>query len=375
VNVVNVNGGDAGDSGTGGEGGNGGRRGGVGGAGGLGQVGSRAGSINHRITVGGGSSSNLISGASAVGGDGGDGGTGGNGGSGDILNGGNGGAGRNGGNGGTGGSMIQLTAGGGTSILVSPDNSGGNGGLGGQGGTGGVGIPNGADGPDGDNGNPGADGPPPQQLTEDTDEENPLKRKGAKMRMIASNNNLKPVAFVQPLLELADRVVPASNVILAPKDGDHIAKAGGARIHVAKGSAAFVINNGRDVMVLSLHDGNNGDVSVLVGGQEISLRAGEQALITAASSSFAEANMLSRVAVRGGSEHALENGSRLLISEFSIPSAIAAVPALKKLAEGDSHQRGVYGKIMKNAAALHMLMMQKGPYKPMAGTDKLASAR
>jgi len=55
-----------------------------------------------------------------------------------------------------------------------------------------------------------------------------------------------------------------------------VARVGSARVFVAKGAAALVINNERAVCVLSLHDNAMGDVCVLVSGQEINLRVGEQ---------------------------------------------------------------------------------------------------
>jgi hypothetical protein len=376
VSFIDVRGGDSSTGGEGGLGGSGGRRGGIGGAGGIGDPGGRAGSINHKTTNAASvTSSNTVNTAFAIGGNAGNGGDGGDGGAGGILNGGNGGRGGNAGNGGAGGAIVVTVAGPGSGSITTVGRGGGSGGDGGDGGLGGSGNPNGANGADGSDGLNGPDGPAPVTSEQTDDDNDPLKRKKNKRQLATASSNLKPVAFVQPMLQLADRAIPASNVLLAPQSDDYAAQAGVARVHVARGSAAFVVNNGRDVMVLSLHDGNNGDVSVLVEGQEISLRAGDQVLITSASSTFENANLLSKVAVRGGTEHQLANGNRVLINEFSIPSAISSLPALKKLVNGDAHERATYGKIMKNAAVLHMLMMQKGPYKPMQAGDKLASAK
>jgi hypothetical protein len=146
------------------------------------------------------------------------------------------------------------------------------------------------------------------------------------------------------------------------------------RVHVAKGAAAFVINNGRDVAVLALHDSASGDIGVLVDGQEIALRAGEQILITSSDETWGDVNILKNVTVRGGTEHKLNDGNRIFVSEFSIPSAISALPALSNLARSaNPHDRAVYGRIVKNAAVMQTLMIRKGTYRVLRGSDKLAS--
>src|SRR5262249_41628383 len=85
------------------------------------------------------------------------------------------------------------------------------------------------------------------------------KRKVA-VRQQAESNHLSPVSFVQPVLELCDRQVAASNALLTPRRGDTTAAAGTAKVHVRKGCAAFVINSGGQISVLALHDTANGDV-------------------------------------------------------------------------------------------------------------------
>jgi hypothetical protein len=283
---------------------------------------------------------------------------------------GNGGNGTNGGNGGKGGT-ITVTTPNQLGTVGGPSTSGGAGGAGGiagqpgqlNGSTGSAGKP-------GKAGNPGAIGAAGTQKIgyEGDDEAHGPNSKKRKQQMIASADAsaMKPVAFVQTTLQLSDRAVEANNVMLAPEREDLIAQTGSARIHVAKGAAAFVVNNGRDIAVLSLHDGGNGDVSVLIGGQEISLRAGEQVLITSSEEQWGDVNLLDGVTVRGGTERRMENGDRVYVSEFSIPSAIRTLPALSGMATStDGHDRAVYNRIVKNAAVMQTLMIRKGTYAPL----------
>jgi hypothetical protein len=180
---------------------------------------------------------------------------------------------------------------------------------------------------------------------------------------------------VQPVLKLADRDVPAANVLVTSSDKDTVARVGSVRVFVAKGSAAFIVNNGRDVLVLGLHEQSGGDVSVLVSGQEVNLRAGEQVLLTGASGRSSQLQLLPNVALRGETEHKLSDGNRAFVSEFSIPSAINTLDSLKNLARSsNASERAVFNKILKNAAALQMLLAPKGPYKRAVRTGLMANA-
>jgi hypothetical protein len=140
------------------------------------------------------------------------------------------------------------------------------------------------------------------------------------------------------------------------------AKAGSARVFVAKGAAAFVVNNGRDVCILSLHEGKLGDVSVLVDGQEISLRAGEQAVITnSASSDWSVVSPLPNIPIRSQREHCVGH-ARVLVAEYSIAAALSSLQSVRNLAKSNSD---TYTRILKNAAVLQTMSAKKGPYKAL----------
>lgn len=189
-------------------------------------------------------------------------------------------------------------------------------------------------------------------------------------RKIASSGHLQPVAFVQSTLQFTDRAVAAANVLMMSAKRDLRAKVGESRVFVAKGAAAFVVNNGRDICVPALHDTKFGDVSVLVGWQEIALRAGEQALITSSETfTWSEVIPLPGIAVRGEREHATMNGARVLTSEYSIPSAISSLPAIGAMKESSKlFERAMFARLMKNAAVMQTMSAYKGAYHPLRRT-------
>ncbi len=61
--------------------------------------------------------------------------------------------------------------------------------------------------------------------------------------------------------------------------------------------------------------------------------------------------------------------------QFSISSAMDHLQTLKRLGQSsDSRDRAIYGKILKNAAILHMVTARRGPYKTWRRTDVAARA-
>jgi hypothetical protein len=235
----------------------------------------------------------------------------------------------------------------------------GNGGLAGTapfaGGSGGT------QGPDGQIGDPGGS---ILSTWKQGDEEDEAGDESEEEREARKAGKYKAVAFIDHVLSFADRKVSAHNTLLAPKKDNFIAQAGAARIRVAKGAVAFVVNNGREVEVLSLHDNTSGDVKVLVDGQEIALRAGEQLVLTnSESTSLSDAN-LSNLAIRRTNKHLLGNGQVAFVSEFSIPAALQQLQAVSRLNKSNvAHDRATYAKILKNAAILQTVGAQKGSYR------------
>jgi hypothetical protein len=349
-----------GTGGAGGKGGNGGQgfAGGNPGTGGVGGLGGAAGTLTVKAGSGTTAATADIEAQGGTGGAGGDGGAAGN-----ITGGGgiDGGTGGNGGNGGKGGKVVVT----GTNFLApQPTFTGGDFGSGGAGGsgsgTGGTGDP-------GDPGVTGPSGPTPITMEDSEDAEWNSSKRSKQRRIARANPHFKPVALIQPMLQFSDRAVSAANVMMVSESKDLRAKVGSARVFVAKGSAAFVVNNGRDIAILSLHEGKCGDVSVLVGEQEINLRAGEQVVVTGSTDApWGDVSPLPQLSIRGSVEHKLANGNRVLVSEFSIPGAISSLRAIQDLSNSTKEfERAAFQRILKNAAVLQTLMIKKGPFRPL----------
>jgi len=138
------------------------------------------------------------------------------------------------------------------------------------------------------------------------------------------NGKLKPVAFVEPILNLSERSLPASNLLLSPLHRTQTAAVGMARVHVARGAAAFIVNDGSSICILSLHETKQGDVQILA------------------------------------------NKTKAFVWDFSLPSALASVKTLNSLKNSDRiTDRNLFGKIVKNAVALQVLTMNRGVFQKL----------
>ena len=94
-------------------------------------------------------------------------------------------------------------------------------------------------------------------------------------------------------------------------------------------------------------------------------RAGEQLILTDnPTEGLKQANPIPGVAIRYQGDHQVANGVHAFVCEFSLPSAMAHINALSSLTRSDkSCERGLYEKMLKNAAVLQTVTMHKGPYK------------
>lgn len=390
-NNLLANGGLGGSSSPGGIGGDGqtGGVGGIGGSGGKGGNGSLTVSLSNPVVAG----ANIIS---AKGGDAGAASAGGKGGAGNVGAGGNGGQGGNAGSGGNGGKITLPSA-----VFANGVATAGTKTTAGTGGAGGLGSPNGLSGLPGATGSDGIPGtviPVSDGSNSDDEMWRPIKRqrktqtlrlanavtnhssfsanatdsateaKGQEEEIGAESNHLRPVAFVQPVLKINDSDLPFQNILLGSESEDTGAKIGSSRIFVAKGAAAFVVASRDEIAILGLHECSSGDIALLVDGQEIFIRSGEQAIVTTNSNgSWKDISPIKSLAIRSTSEHKTKNGSRILISEFSIASAYFSLPVFKNLASSSiAEDRRLHGKIAKNAAVLQVLTAIKGPYKPIS---------
>jgi hypothetical protein len=374
-NALVVNATSGSNGGGGGAGGVGTTNGNTGGKGGNGGNAGNAGSVTLTST------SSILDSAvlTGNGGAGGTGGGGGNGGAGVTQ--GNGGNGGNAGNGGN-GSSIQLNA---PSVTPATGASGSTvtGGAAGGAGAGGTGAIAGSPGATGTAGSAGSitlldDGDSPatpgtpvkykrkiaELQGEQSNVEQDAKSSGSASKKLSEQKSAEdtfaPVAYVQQILQFNQKQLPASNVLLAPQDHNASAKAGIAEISVARGAAAFVLNDGHSVVVLSLHDGKRGDVNVVAGGHTFKLRAGEQVVISDdAQADYKDANPLAKLAMRKLQSAAINESSKAFVSEFSLPSAIMQLGMLSRLQHSQvAHERSLYGKMLKNAVVMQAVTAQ-----------------
>jgi hypothetical protein len=281
---------------------------------------------------------------------------------------------------------------------------GGNGSTGGRGGNAGAGgagatitVPNtytgtaqfagGTQGGAGDGGfgtiTPGAPGSPAKDgangkivLTADASEDDSTwpRRKKRNQDDDSETSDIVPVAFVPSVFKLTEATMQSENLFIMPAAANCNATVGDAKIAIAKGAAAFIIASGNDLGVLSFHEQGKEDVVVNVGGKTFNLRAGEQIWITHSSKTWGSINPMPEVGVRSQAEFAAAD-TRVLVSEFSIPSAMGKLQTLKNLSgSNEAHERAMYQKILKNAVVLQMLTARKGPYKLLRPVEKLFTA-
>jgi hypothetical protein len=185
------------------------------------------------------------------------------------------------------------------------------------------------------------------------------KRKNSRSRIASAQSAFEPVAFVQSSsFELSNTTYGASNALLAPRGSrPALVRAGNVRIRVERGAAAFVICDGRQVHVLSLHDGTTGDVSVAIGDTIADLRAGEALIVREAERALNARGPLGFLPIRNLREHEAVTGQTVSTCEFSLPAAINLFGPVRNA------ERSLYRKIEKNACVLQTLGAKKGTYR------------
>jgi hypothetical protein len=371
VRTLDANGGNTQTvpNGVGGTGGNGGIGGGTGGAGGNAGTGGKGGKILVTTTFG------TIAASGTVSSDGGTSGLGQNGGHGGnaitVGKGGNGGNGGIGGGGGSGGTVIITAP---LTPAIAPTAAaqffqvGGNGGLPGTGFQPAV---------QGNHGGHGPNGKPGTVKVTDSDSDDSIdgndgsitspKNKKNKRRIVdlPESGHLTPVAFVQRVLALSDEQLTATNILLAPQTEDVTAQAGSAHVRIARGAVACIADNGDSICILNLHDGAHGDITVTCGGQVLALNAGEQLVITQSASAASAVQMhpFPTVAIRRPHSFAISPDNQAVLSEFSIPSAMAQLKCLRDLrTSSEPAEQAVYAKLLRTAAALQLIGAGRGSY-------------
>jgi hypothetical protein len=136
-------------------------------------------------------------------------------------------------------------------------------------------------------------------------------------------------------------------------------------VHIDKGSLAFVVETGHDVAVYNLHDKHSGGLNVVVGKILVTVPPGKQLVLTRKpGANFKEVNPGARIAYRNAKEMKLTGDVTGFISDFSIPSAIANIPPLKKmLTSARPDERRIAQQLLKNSVILADVFGSLGPYQ------------
>lgn len=136
-------------------------------------------------------------------------------------------------------------------------------------------------------------------------------------------------------------------------------------VHIDKGSLAFVVETGHDVAVYNLHDKHSGGLNVVVGNRLVTIPPGKQLVLTRKpGANFKEVNPGARIAYRNSKEMKLTEDVTGFISDFSIPSAIANIPPLKKMLTSNiPEERRVAQQLLKNSVILADIFGSLGPYQ------------
>lgn len=123
-----------------------------------------------------------------------------------------------------------------------------------------------------------------------------------------------------------------------------------------------VQNNRVSVYVMS--DSKDGDVTVASGNHQIALSVGQQVTIDKHSATTSDSKAPpGQIALRNVRGVDLGNATALL-SDFSIPGALANGGLYKKLSKSsDASDQAVLEQMMKSAASVHNSTAHKGPYR------------
>lgn len=134
-------------------------------------------------------------------------------------------------------------------------------------------------------------------------------------------------------------------------------------IHISGKSVVLISSNGEGLAVYDIHDGRKGSIKVTAGTETYPLAPGRHILIsTDKSGEFASANALELIPHSDVKQVRKSEKQTVYKSEFSIPSAINSVSALKELMKSDDPElHKIAGKIAKTASIL--LYMRTANYQ------------
>lgn len=139
-------------------------------------------------------------------------------------------------------------------------------------------------------------------------------------------------------------------------------------VDIPAGAMAFVMETGNDVSVFDMRDGHKAAVRVRVGGKTITMRPGQQVVLSRfLSSDFDQVNPSRSIAYRNQKTIiANENNVRAYSADFSVPSIMMNVTPLRQMLASDRPaERRAARKLLKNSVVVAQ-MTQQAPYKTSA---------
>jgi len=158
-------------------------------------------------------------------------------------------------------------------------------------------------------------------------------------------------------------VLQNGNIVFAPQH-DIAVETQHGMLKIAARSVTVVSQSSTGLSVYNLDDHGKNSVVLHAHGKQISLTPGQHVTVSNhASEQYAEINPIELVQHRGMNKSTLSNGSKLYISEFSIPSACFAVKPLRDLA-GSKHKDAakLRNHLMKTAAVIMLLRPDRGDF-------------
>ncbi|MBX9770583.1 MAG: hypothetical protein K2X29_04390 [Candidatus Obscuribacterales bacterium] len=138
------------------------------------------------------------------------------------------------------------------------------------------------------------------------------------------------------------------------------------QVRIKKGSVVCAFDYGRDLVIYNL-DSKQGWVSVLLPtNRSITVDVGQELLLTRApKGSFEEIHPATQISYRKPSEVRVGGGVRGFIAEFSVASAMSALPPLRaKLHSTASKDKAIAQSVLKSGSILQVVTGSHGPYTP-----------
>ncbi len=138
------------------------------------------------------------------------------------------------------------------------------------------------------------------------------------------------------------------------------------QVRIRKGSVVCAFDYGRDLVIYNL-DSKQGWVSILLPpNQSIPVEVGQELLLTrAAEGSFEEIHPATHISYRKPSQVRVGTGIRGFIAEFSVASAMSALPPLRaKLHSTANKDKAIAQSVLKSGSILQVVTGSHGPYTP-----------